>query len=139
MIDIHKVTTNTNDAIEAVINKKILENPMLIECKTDREKMLCEQVLRVVRGEPSQELINTYWKDVQPDHIINIDKLIRYRAKPKKELAVPWEWLREEIDEVVVTKEGFIKGYANGSEYYQLFGLSLDLEGVDLPVTVKRP
>lgn len=141
MIDIHEVMKNTNDAINSAVNEKIINDPMIIVCRTEREKMLCEQVLRVVRGEPSQELVNTYWKDVQPDHIINIDKLIRYRAKPKKELVVPWEWIDEKYNVCVVDLNmqiGFkVSEDSNSTNIGQ--AIKLDLEGIDLPVTVKRP
>ena len=108
----------------------------MIECKTDREKMLCEQVLRMCRGEERQKLINGNWC---PSFSTNLCIDSEYRAKPKKELIVPWEFLSSEIAEIVVTEAGYIKGYVNESEYHQLNGLSLDLEGIELPVAVKRP
>ena len=60
---------------------------MLVECKTEREKMLCEQVLRMCRGEDRQKLINGNWSELFSRNLC-IDS--EYRAKPKKELIVTW-------------------------------------------------
>jgi hypothetical protein len=121
------------------LNEKAAEIPkqLTVTCKTDREKMLCEQVLRMCRCEESQYRALSIWHDVPCTGHMDMER--DYRSKPKKELVVPWEFLRKEIGEVVVTKEGYIRGYANGSGYHHLYGLSLDLEGIDLPVIVKRP
>ena len=130
--------TNIAGSYETNGEEMNVENNMnsMIECKTDREKMLCEQVLRMCRGEVIQRLVNGFWIDSDPLYLF-IDG--EYRAKPKKELIVPWEFLSSEIAEIVVTEAGYIKGYVNESEYHQLNGLSLDLESIELPVTVKRP
>jgi len=141
MIDIHEVMKNTNDAIKSAVNEKIIIDPMIIVCKTDREVMLCEQVLRVVRGEPSQELVNTYWKDVQPDHIINIDKLIRYRAKPIKTLFIPWDFISDDINHISVQSKDCITAFKDHMDEngVKLNGLKLDLDGICLPVLAMRP
>ena len=105
---------------------------MLVECKTDREKMLCEQVLRMCRGEASEILVEKKWVVVN-----DLDALYpshEYRAKPKKELIVPWEWIPDNVFEITVPESGVI---------YNNFGytmhIKLDLEGIELPVTVNRP
>ena len=111
----------------------------MIECKTDREKMLCEQVLRMCRGEKSQiKCTETdIWYDF--DEAV-ISHLPEYRAKPKKELVVPWEFINDEIIEITFTKDN--SPYCKTATHHHghvLQGLKLDLEGIDLPVTVKRP
>ena len=108
---------------------------MLVECKTDREVMLCEQVLRMCRDEASQELTQyedrSVWSDASP---FEVDLSTTYRAKPKKELIVPWEWIPDNVFEITVPESGVI---------YNNFGytmhIKLDLEGIELPVTVNRP
>lgn len=140
MIDTHKVMTNTNDAIKAAINEKIINDPMIIVCRTDREVMLCEQVLRVERGEESEILVDEEWVRVN-----DLDALYpnhEYRAKPKKELIVPWELIDESISEIEVLKDKrafFIKDDCEIRIRHLAYYLKLDLEGIDLPVTVKRP
>ncbi len=109
----------------------------MIECKTDREKMLCEQVLRMCRGEERQKLINGNWC---PSFSTNLCIDSEYRAKPKKELIVPWEFINDEIIEITFTKDN--SPYCKTATHHHghvLQGLKLDLEGIDLPVTVKRP
>ncbi|MGB0942968.1 MAG: hypothetical protein ACPGUE_11225 [Marinomonas sp.] len=129
--DFWVLSGNSKDWIDSTLIE--ITNHAIIECKTEREQMLCEQVLRVIRGEASQQLVNTYWKDVPPDNIINIDKLIRYRAKPKKELVVPWDILSDEVTEIKIDKHGNI--YDGGTP----LRIKLDLTDIELPITVKRP
>lgn len=117
--------------MEGKVNKS-----MNIECKNEREKMLCEQVLRMCRGEESEVNCSDNWVKYEHGYLFIFGE---YRAKPKKELVIPWDFLREDIINVVVTSNGEIKGYSDSVTYYNLFGLLLDLDGIDLPVTVKRP
>ena len=148
MIDIHEVMKNTNDAIKSAVNEKIINDPMIIVCRADREVMLCEQVLRMCRDEASQELTQyedrSVWSDASP---FEVDLSTTYRAKPKKELVVPWEWLAADVFavEVMSDKQVFLlsKKESDFMDEYTLQSpvdfLNLDLEGIDLPVTVKRP
>ena len=78
------------------INSEEIKMSNMIECKTDREVMLCGQVLRMCRGEDSQikhrECDN--WSDIRVNPVsLSIEE--EYRAKPKKELVVPWELIDE--------------------------------------------
>ena len=144
MIDIHEVMKNKNDAIKSAVNEKIINDPMIIVCKTDREVMLCEQVIRMCRGEASQFNYNGQWVDSRLNKVVIGNK---YRAKPKKELVVPWEWLAADVFavEVMSDKQVFLlsKKESDFMDEYTLQSpvdfLNLDLEGIDLPVTVKRP
>lgn len=138
MIDIHEVMKNKNDAIKSAVNEKIINDPMIIVCRADREVMLCEQVIRMCRGEASQFNYNGQWVDSRLNKVVIGNK---YRAKPKKELFVPWEWIDEKYNVCVVDlnmQVGFkISEDSNSTNIGQ--AIKLDLEGIDLPVTVKRP
>ena len=94
--------------------------------------MLCQQVLRMCRGEGSeQQNVNNEWVSVEWDRI-DINK--RFRAKPKKELVVPWEWLPDDVTELTITVNKVIynnRGYT--------VALKLALTDIELPVTVHRP
>lgn len=112
---------------------------MLVECKTDREKMLCEQVLRMCRGEDRQKLINGNWCELFSTNLC-IDS--EYRAKPKKELIIPWEWLPDDVFaiEVSADKQITLVRDGRGTIAHRAFtNFKPNLEGIDLPVTVKRP
>lgn len=115
-----------------------------VECINEREQMLCEQVLRLCRGEESEghyglsDLDGGKWKPL----LSNVDAVNihwHYRAKPKKQLVVPWELIPDEYICVTVNKNSkvFISKHTDG--VYLFFPLKLDLEGVELPVTVHRP
>lgn len=124
------------EMVKGKVNIEININNM-IECKTDREKMLCEQVLRMCRGEDSQRLVSSHWIGSDPLRLF-VDA--EYRAKPEKELIVPWDLINEHIKTITVTEKG-ITGYQENclaKNYDLTMILALDLEGIDLPVTVKR-
>ncbi len=107
---------------------------LTVTCKTDREVMLCEQVLRILRGEGGQyKDFDGNWRDINKaaDHFgINCE----YRAKPKKELFVPWDWVDDRIDEIHVNEYGRIL-----DKHCNPLPFKLDLSGIEVPVTVKRP
>lgn len=125
---IQKTTNGEKMNIEINMNN-------MIECKTDREKMLCEQVLRMCRGEESQIKHKGYgdWNDIRDNPVcLSIEE--EYRAKPKKELVVPWKWLPDEVTDITVCENLHIYNNLGNTVL-----LKLDLEDIDLPVTVIRP
>jgi len=130
---IQKTTNGEKMNIEINMNN-------MIECKTDREVMLCEQVLRMCRGEERQKLINGNWC---PSFSTNLCIDSEYRAKPKKELIVPWEFISDEINYLLIESNEIIIGLKSTSQIIKdglhISGLKLDLEGIDLPTAIKRP
>ena len=111
----------------------------LVACKTDREVMLCEQVLRMCRGEESQfKRRDGAWEPVAGETNGFISINMEYRAKPKKELVVPWEFIAEWVCSVEVRGNGTVIAVDDYDNAMRL-PLKLDLEGIDLPVAVKRP
>lgn len=140
MIDIHEVMKNKNDAIKSAVNEKIINDPMIIVCRADREVMLCEQVIRMCRGEASQFNYNGQWVDSRLNKVVIGNK---YRAKPKKELVAPWEFIGDEINYLLIESNEIIIGLKSTSQIIKdglhISGLKLDLEGIDLPTAIKRP
>ena len=58
---------------------------LAVVCKTDYEVMICEQALRMLRGEASQIKHKGYgdWNDLRDNPVcLSIEE--EYRAKPKK-------------------------------------------------------
>ena len=112
-------------------------NAKYISCNNNREVMLCQQVLRMCRGEGSEFTFNGHdWGDAN-DKELCIET--SYRAKPKKELVVPWEWFNDECVSLCVNEAKVISlTDCNGNLIY-MTGFKLDLEGIELPVTVHRP
>lgn len=110
-----------------------------VTCDNERQKMLCEQVVRMCRGEDSVRLVGDRWEDASKE-FLSIHESTSYRAKSKKELVVPWEYICDNFDICTVTiyNEIFLKE-SDGDGVYSISHLKLDLAGIDLPVTVKRP
>lgn len=130
--------------VKAAMGGCAIEIPqqLTVTCDNERQKMLCEQVLRMCRGEASEYQYNDEWITLDGDSKNPLAVCVdyEYRAKPKKELAVPWEWLASDINKIMVNKNGDIchvhnDGYFSG----YITTLKLDLTDIDLPVTVKRP
>ena len=98
------------------------------------QKMLCEEVLRRCNNIPSEwaYVDDLVWKDVDK-HIVIKDNVV-YRAKQQKALIIPWGWVNKHIKEITITVEGNIIWGVG----YTLM-MSLDLTGVELPITIKRP
>lgn len=135
--EIHK---NAKDVMNKLIQAKIASDSLLIRCDDERQKMLCEQVIRMCRGEASQfkRTSTNKWEDKVPTSELYTN--IEYRAKPKKELVVPWEFIADDIIEITVSEDNspYCKTATNHWGHV-LRGLKLDLDGIDLPVTVTRP
>lgn len=138
MIDIHEVMKNTNDAIKSAVNEKIINDPMIIVCKTDREVMLCEQVIRMCRGEASQFNYNGQWVDSRLSKVVIGNK---YRAKPIKTLFIPWDFISDDINHISVQSKDCITAFKDHMDEngVKLNGLKLDLDGICLPVLAMRP
>ena len=115
----------------------VLNNDNVITCNNPREVMLCKQVLRMCRGEASQQLFKGDWYDFDKEsYEFYINE--QYRAKPKKELIVPWEWIADDVYRVEVSEDG--KVMTISTKYNnESIPLKLDLDGVDLPAIIDRP
>ena len=115
---------------------------ILVECKTDREVMLCEQVLRMCRDEASQELTQyedrSVWSDASP---FEVDLSTTYRAKPIKTLFIPWDFISDDINHISVQSKDCITAFKDHMDEngVKLNGLKLDLDGICLPVLAMRP
>ena len=124
-------TTQINYPSSSIKNKDGVVNHL-----TDRELMLCEQVVRMCRGEESQ------FKDSEEGWVdalrVTMSIHHEYRAKPKKELVVPWEWLDDDVCAIDISPTGKCFAIIEDEECYPL-PIKLDLEGVKIPVIVKRP
>lgn len=107
---------------------------IIVTCDNERQKMLCEQVIRMDRGKESQYrlcgLDACDWTDKTTD---SISICAEYREKPKKELVVPWDVLANEVTVIRVDSNGCI--YDGNTP----LRIKLDLTDIELPVTVKRP
>lgn len=112
-------------------------NPLTVTCDNERQKMLCEQVIRMDSGEASQFLRNGKWinKEVTCTSILTESE---YRATPKKELVVPWEWLDLDVKAITVNDRGVVLAIDGSNQGFEI-KLALDIEGINLPVTVHRP
>ena len=61
------------------------------------------------------------------------------RAKPKKELIVPWEWIADDCVSLCVNEAKVVFSVDCNGHLIYMTGFKLDLDGIDLPVTVERP
>lgn len=113
----------------------LIPNTLTVTCDNEHDLMLHQQLQRLINNEPSQYCRDDEWVDLTSDS--NNPKAVCitevYRAKPKKELVVPWDILADEVIEVRVDKNGCI--YDGGTP----LRIKLDLTDIELPVTVKRP
>ena len=101
-----------------------------VTCNNEREVMLCEQVLRMCSGEACQYKVLGKWLTHKFTYML-IDG--EYRAKHKKELVIPWEWLPDDVTIVEVDESGV---HDQGSNPLRI---KLDLTEIELPVIVTRP
>ena len=115
----------------------VVNNDSIITCKTEREVMLCKQVIRMCRGEASQQLFKGDWYDFDSDsYEFYINE--QYREKLKKELVIPWEWIADDVYRVEVGEGGKVTTISTKYNNESI-PLKLDLDGVDLPTIIDRP
>jgi hypothetical protein len=110
---------------------------------TDKEKMLVAATLRMCRGVggESRHPSDAEWRK-SSDKAIHL--IAQYRAEPPKTPKIPWEWLPDDIEALRVMTSGAvaITTKINNSPVWWVpvaLKLKLDLDGVTLPVTVRRP
>ena len=135
-IDHNRVGWRESDKFNGIVHRDMIEIPRVVYCDNERQMMLCEQVIRMDRGEASQQLnIANKWVDVT---WVRIDTTKKYRAKPKKELVVPWEWLDSDVAAITVNSRGVVLAIDGSNQGFEI-KLKLDLTDIELPVTVRRP
>lgn len=122
---------------------EIINLPTMVSCETEQELMLCEHVIRMLRDVPSQVLISGAWMDIDlsdsdDDNTVYISMGDEYRATPKKELVVPWEWLDLDVTAITVNDRGVVLAIDGSNQGFEI-KLKLDLTDIDLPITVTRP
>lgn len=127
-----KISNPIDEALKEVVDILVAKK-LTVTCDNERQKMLCEQVVRDYQGLRSQYRTGDgcEWLDV--DSTTCLDYAFEYRAKPKKELVVPWNILSDEVKVIRVDSNGCIY---DGNTPVRI---KLDLDDIDLPVIVKRP
>lgn len=120
---------------------KPYSEPTNLTPETDRERMLCDAVIAMERGiklvmksAPSAD-----WQSFH-DRVILVDDDIEYTRAAPKLPEIPWEWIDDGVSEIEIRSDLFIMRASDGLEVtYEVNPFKLDLTGVTLPVTVKRP
>ena len=110
--------------------------PLNITCEDEWQVMLCEQIIRMCKGEVSEFNDDGLWKTVVNNNFIAMD--FEYRLKPKKELVVPWGWLAPDVTAITVNERGVVLAIDGSNQGWEI-KLNLDLTDIELPITVTRP
>ncbi len=108
---------------------------------TEKEKMLVAATLRMCRGEAGQCVFSCEpgWRESEREAVYLNGS---YRATPQKLPDIPWEWLPDDVVQVMVSENGVQCGArdgVDGSIFATQAYLKLDLDGVTLPCVVRRP
>ena len=114
---------------------------LTVYCEDERQVMLCEQVIRMCKGEASEKL--DYYSENKWDIFYPRDCLFmneQYRAAPfqKKELVVPWGWLSSDVTAITVNERGIVLAIDGSNQGWEI-KLKLDLTDIELPIIVTRP
>lgn len=114
--------------IKAAMGGYVTEIPQQLTVTCDDERVIREFIESCFKHEGDIDQTGYMWS------LSDAENHVAKYLEPKKELVVPWEFIPDVINEITVSATGNIT-YSVG---YSLM-LKLDLDEIDLPVTVTRP